>query len=144
MCCVCCAVGPVASASASRSGIIGIVETYVPKIVEAEGKVVSALGEYERTGELTKTDEALNKNIKLLQEMRSKIAAQSAASRRVKRAKHRLEKGLNRVIGAERGLENALTVKHTNPEAAKAEAEKAILAIKRADREISEAEALLT
>jgi hypothetical protein len=143
VCCACCAVGPVASASASRFGIIAIVETYVPKIVEAEGRVVSALGEYERTGALTKVDEALNQNITLLQEMRSKIAAQSAASKRVKLAKRKLEKGLRRIISAERGLENALAVKHTNPEAAKADTKKAIAAIKRGDKEISEADVLL-
>jgi hypothetical protein len=141
--CVCGAFGPVASAAASKAGIKRVVETYVSKILEAEGKVLSALGEYDRTGELGKVDAAIGENVKLLHEMRSKIAAQSAGSRSVKQAKRKFETALKRIIRAESGLERALALRSTNPEAAQTEANDALAAIKKADTELDEAVALL-
>jgi multidrug resistance efflux pump len=116
---------------------------YVPKILDAEGKVVSAVGEYDSTGDLAKVDAAVNENIKLLKEMRAKIARQSAGSRRVKLAKKKFKKALTRVIQAEGSLEGALALKSSNPEAATSEANNALAAIKTADKELSKAASLL-
>lgn len=135
--------GFAASAGASNASIKQVLKSALPQIVEEEGRVVTALDEYKKTGNLAPVDEAVNKNVALLKEIRAKIAKQHASNAKGRRGKAKLERGLKRVARAYKKLERALGLKHTHPGASKKLARKALRAIKKADRELEEAVALL-
>ena len=136
-------VGFVASAQASNASIKQVLKRALPQIIEEEGHVVTALGEYKKTGNLTPVDEAVNKNIALLKEIRGKIAKQHASNAKGRRGKTKLERGLMRIARAYKKLETALGLKHTHPAASKKLARKALRAIQKADKELEEGTALL-
>lgn len=136
-------VGFLASAQASNASIRQVLKRAVAQILEEEGHVVTALGEYKKTGNLTAVDEAVNKNVALLKEVRAKIAKQHASNARGRRGKTKLERGLTRIARAYKKLEAALGLKHTHPAASKKLARRALRAINKADKEIGEATKLL-
>jgi hypothetical protein len=130
-------------ASASESSIKAAIRSYNSKLLEAEGHVVSALGEYKQSKQPAGVQSALQGSVTVISALRSKIAAQSAGRPRVKRAKLKIEKGLGAVIVAYRGLETAYGEKGASPEAAEAEAAKALVAVKRGRKELLEGVKLL-
>ena len=132
-----------ASAQASGASIKQVLKEDIPKITAEEAKFVSALSEYEKTGDVTPVDESLDANIALLQEVRKEIGTQSAENKRVRRARSEIKRALQRVIGAYRHLKAAFNVKSTNPKAAKKKAKAALKAIGKADKELTQAAKLL-
>jgi len=137
------AAGPVASACASNASLKKVLETDLPKILAEEAKFTGALSEYEKTGDVSTIDAALNSNIEIVLTTRSEIAAQKVLGKSFGIAKAKLEKALARIIRAYRRLKVAFSVKHADPRAAKREAKRAVSAITRADRELLEATVLL-
>jgi tRNA-dihydrouridine synthase len=142
-CCALIAATPVTSARASAASIKQVLKEEIPKIAEEEAKFLEALSEYEKTGDVTPVEESLDANIALLREVRREVAKQGAENKRVRRARREIKRALQRVIGAYRRLKTAFSVKATNPTAAKQKAKAALAAIKRADRELTQAAKLL-
>ena len=134
---------PVTGASANDASIKTVLRTYLPKILESEGKVVTTLGEYKQSGNPSGFQAAMTNAISVLQALKSKIAAQSATSRRVQRAKSKLEKGLQAVITAYGALKTAVGEKKASPEAAKAEAKKALISVKKGQKQLRQGVSLL-
>jgi hypothetical protein len=133
----CVAVGvPVAGASASEASIKAAIVSYNLKIVAAEGKVASALEEYEQTKDPTNVESAIAASVTVLKGLRGKVAHQPAGRTRVKKAKRKIEQGLESVIVAYEGLSGAFAEKGTSPEAASADAAKAIAAAKTGRKEL--------
>ena len=141
--CALIAAAPVASAQASGASIKQVLKEDIPKITAEEAKFVTALSEYQRTGEVKPVDESLDANIALLQEVRREIGKQSAENKRVRRARSEIKRALQRVIGAYRHLKTAFNVKSTNPKAAHKKAKAALKAIGKADKELTQAAKLL-
>ena len=135
--------GPVAGASASSASIKAAIRSYNSKILVAEGHVVTALGEYKTSKNPAGVQTALGASISVIRSLKDKIALQSAGRPRVKRAKAKIEKGLQAVIASYQGLDNAFGEKSVNPEEAKAEATKALAAVKKGRKELLEGAKLL-
>jgi hypothetical protein len=87
-------VGPVTGASASDASIKQVIREYSPTVLASERQVESALAEYKTTGNPSGVKTALTRAIAVLASLKSKIAAQSAASPRVKEGRAKLLKGL--------------------------------------------------
>jgi hypothetical protein len=137
-------VGPVSGASASDASIKAVIKSYTSKIDLAEGHLLSEIGRYAKSGNPTKVDAALGRSIEVFTSLKAKIAAQSASSGRVKRGKAKFEKGLGKIVTAYRRLKTAFGEKKSSPSAAKAEAKKALTAVKSGRRELREGARLLT
>lgn len=136
-------VGPIGSASASDASIRAVIRSYNSKIAIAEDRVVGAIGSYKQTGSPVKVQAALTKAIEVFQSLKRNIAAQSAARRRVKAGKAKLENGLQSVSVAYRQLAKAFGEKHASPATAKAEAKTALAEVKKGRAELVEGVKLL-
>ncbi len=134
---------PVAGASASDSGIKSLIKSYNGKIVTSEGKLLTAIGEYKSTQNPAPVVTALDNAIGVLRSLKSKIAKQSATAARVKKGKADLVKGLQAVIVAYGHLKVAFGEKAGSPSAAKENAEKADLAVKKGRVDLAEGLKLL-
>lgn len=137
-------VGPVSGASASDASIKAVVKSYTSRIDIAEGHLLTAIGKFKQSGNPQEVDAALGKSIGLFTSLKAKIAAQSASSGRVKMGKAKLEKGLGKIVVAYERLKTAFGEKKTSPSAAKAEAKKALLAVKSGRKELLEGAKLLS
>jgi hypothetical protein len=135
--------GQVSAASASDASIKAVIKSYDSQILVTEGHLVTAIGEYKKSGNPSGVQTALQKSIKVLASLKSKIAAQSASSQRVKLGKAKFEKGLQSVIVAYGHLKKAFGEKKVSPQAAKAEAKKAVSAIKSGSIQLKEGAKLL-
>jgi hypothetical protein len=133
----------VTGASASDASIKAVVKSFDSKILVAEGHVVSALGEYKKTGDPSGVKSAIGKSIAVLSSLKAKVAVQSAPAGRVKTGKAKLVKGLSAVVGAYRKLSVAFGEKKVSPAAAKTEAAKAVVAVDKGRKELREAVKLL-
>jgi hypothetical protein len=136
--------GSVTGASASDASIKAVIKSYNSKILVAEGHVVSAIGEFKDSGNPTKVQAALQKSITVLGALESKISAQSASSPKIKLGKAKFDKGLQSVVVAYRRLKAAFGEKKVSPQAAKAEAKKAVLAVAKGRKELREGAKLLS
>jgi hypothetical protein len=134
---------PVAGASASNASIKSLIKSYNAKIVTSEGKLLTAIGEYKSDQSPAPVVTALDNAIGVLRSLKSKIATQSAASSRVKKGKADLVKGLQAVIVAYGHLKVAFGEKAGSPSAAKENAEKADLAVKKGRVDLAEGLKLL-
>jgi hypothetical protein len=135
--------GPATGAMASDASIRAVLKSYSSRILISEGHVVTAIGEFKKSGNPNGVQAALKRATGVLSSLKSKIAAQSASSRRVKEGKAKLENGLGAVIGAYRHLKTAFGEKQSSPQTAKAEAKKALRAIKQGASELREGAKLL-
>jgi hypothetical protein len=135
--------GPVAGATASDASIKSVIKSYDSRLLVAEGHTVTAIGEYRQSGNPSGVKAALTKSIALLRSLRSAIAPQSASSPRVKAGKAKVEKGLGAVILAYQHLKKAFGEKKASPQNAKAEAKKALSAIRKGRKELREGARLL-
>jgi hypothetical protein len=133
-------VGPVTGASASDASIKQVVSEYNPKILASERQVESALAVYKTTGEPDGVKTALTGAIAVLASLKSKIAAQSAASPRVKQGRAKLLKGLGEVIV---GYGHLRTAVGESTAAARAEAVEASREIITGSRELAQGFRLL-
>jgi hypothetical protein len=136
--------GSAAGAAASDASIKAVIKSYNSRILVTEGHTVTAIGAYEKNGNPTPVKQALSKSITVLSSLKAKIAAQSASTHRVREAKSKFEQGLQSVIVAYERLKSAFGEKKANPTAAKAEAKKALAAIKRGRLQLREGAKLLT
>src|ERR1700689_1909597 len=127
--------GPVAGASASDASIKNVIKTNDAKIAIAEGRALTAIGEYKMTRNAAPGETALTNSIDVRHALKTQIARQTAGSSRVKEGKIKLEKGLHSVIVAYEHLKAAFNVKSVSPQAAKEQAEKAIVSVKKGRRE---------
>jgi hypothetical protein len=135
--------GPVTGAQASDASIKAAIKKAAPQILISEGHVVSAIGQYKLDRNSAPVQSALQKAIAVLRTLRSKIAAQPAVNPQVKLGKAKLEKGLHSVIVAYESLKSAFGLKLASPEAAKAEATKALETIKKGGKQLAEGVKLL-
>jgi hypothetical protein len=133
----------VAGASASDASIKRAIKTYNPKILVAEGHLVTAIGEYKTSGNPAPVITDLDASIRVLHSLKTTIAAQAAVSNRVKEGKSKLLKGLHAVILAYDQLKVAFGEKAGSPTAAKENAAKAELAVKKGRKDLAEAVLLL-
>jgi hypothetical protein len=131
------------SASASDASIKQAIKSYAPKILVAEGQLLSAVGSYAKTGNPSKVESALSNSISVFHALRSRIAAQSAVATKVKEGKRKLLKGLEAVTSAYKHLKIAFAVKAVNSAAAKLQAQRAEAAVKKGRRELREGLQLL-
>jgi hypothetical protein len=136
--------GPVAGASASDASIKSVIKSYDSKILVAEGHVLSALGEYKKSGNPSQVDSAITKSVTVLQALKSAIAAQSASTPKIKTGKAKFETGLQTVITGYEHLKTAFGEKKASPQAAKEQASKALTSLKKAKSELREGAKLLT
>jgi hypothetical protein len=136
-------IGPLAGASASDASIKAVIKSFNSKILVAEGHVVTAIGEYKKSGEAGGVKTAIGKSVSVLSALKSKIAAQSASTPKVKAGKAKFDKGLQSVITAYRHLSTAFGEKKASPAAATAEAKVAIEAVNRGRKQLREAVKLL-
>jgi hypothetical protein len=114
--------GPVSGASASSASIKAAFKSYSGKIDVAEGHVVTAIGEYKTSKNAVPVQTAISESITVLGGLKSKVAAQPAGKPKVKKAKRKIEAGLQAVIVSYGLLSTAIGEDASNPEAAKAEA----------------------
>jgi hypothetical protein len=135
--------GPVAGASASKGSIESAIASYNSRILVAEGHVVTALGEYNTTKDASGVETAIGKSISVLGGLRGKVAIQPAARPRVRRAKLKIETGLQNVIGSYRRLGTAFAEQATDPAASTADATAALTAVKTGRRQLLEGVKLL-
>ena len=137
------AVGPVTGAWASKASIKGALKSYDGKIAVAEGHTLTALGEYKTTKNAAPVEEAISQSVTVLSALRTKIESQSAGTPKVKAAKSKLVKGLEAIILSYGKLKAAFADKASSPEAAQAEATKALAAVKIGRKQLNEAAKLL-
>lgn len=135
--------GPVAGASASDASIKAVIKSYDSKILVSEGHVVTAIGNYKKSGSPSGVTTAIGKSIVVLRSLKSAIGAQSASSTKVKEGKVKFEKGLKGVIVAYEHLKTAFGEKQASPQAAKVQASKALKSLKQAKSELREGAKLL-
>jgi hypothetical protein len=135
--------GPIAGASASDASIKSVIKSYDSKILVAEGHVVSALGEYKKSGDPSGVTSAITASVGVLRSLKSAIAGQSASSPKVKQGKAKFEKGLQKIIVGYQHLKTAFGEKKASPQAAKQQAAIALSSLKRAKKELNEGAKLL-
>jgi hypothetical protein len=135
--------GPLGAASASDASIQAVMKSYEPKILVAEGQVVTALGEYKTSAVPTGVEAAIVNSSEVLRALKAAIAAQPAVGKRVKRGKAKVETGLGSVILGYRQLDLSFTELMSRPVHAKAEAKKALATVKKGSKELNEGAKLL-
>jgi predicted acyltransferase len=135
--------GPVASAGASDASIKSVIKSYSSRILVAEGHVVSALGEYKKSGDPSGVTSAITASVSVLRSLKSAIRTQIASSPKVKQGKAKFEKGLQKVIVGYQHLKTAFGEKKARPQAAKQQAAIALNSLKRAKKELNEGAKLL-
>jgi|CZKG01.1.fsa_nt_gi hypothetical protein len=135
--------GPVTGAMASKASIKEAFRSYSSKIAVAEGHTLTAVGEYKTTKNAAPVEEAITNSIAVIGGLRSKVAHQSAKTPKVKAAKAKFVKGLKAIIVSYEKLKAAFADKASNPEAAQAEATKALAALKSGRKLLGEAVKLL-
>jgi hypothetical protein len=136
-------IGPVSSASASKASIKAAIVSYGSKIDVAEGGVLTAVGEYKETKDPAPIEAAITKSVAVIGALKAKVARQSAAAPRVKRAKSKIQAGLQAVIVGYDELSTAYGEIASQPEAASSEAAKADAVVKKGREQLSEGVRLL-
>jgi hypothetical protein len=135
--------GPVASALGSAKSIKAAIVSYNARVDTAEGAVLTALGEYEKSKEPAALQAAIENSKNVLGALEVAVSHQSAGTNRVKRAKARIVKGLQALVVGYGELSVAYGEKAASTEAAVAEATKALAAVKVGRKELLEGVKLL-
>ena len=141
LCCV--FIGPVASASASSESIRAALVSYLGKIDTAESHVQTALNEYKVSNDPAGVQQALSGAIAVMNGMEFKVERQAAVAPRVKEAKTKVEKGLQKVIVGYEELAIAYGERAANPQAAVTTATRAVKLVKQGGAELREGVNLL-
>ena len=136
-------VGPVSAAGASSGSIKAAIVSYGPKIDVAEGHVLTAIGEYKESKNPTAVQAAISSSVGVLGSLKSDVAHQSARAPRVKKARAKVEGGLQAVIAGYQDLSTAYGEAAASPEAAGTEATNAVIAVKKGQTELREGVKLL-
>lgn len=134
---------PVAGASASNATIETVIVSYNARILTAEGKILTATGEYDKSHNPSGVRSAIANSIATLKSLKSKLAAQSASTANGRKGKRKFEKGLQTVVVAYGHLSKAFGEKNVAPAAAKTDLKKALRGVKRGQTELREGARLL-
>jgi hypothetical protein len=116
---------PVPAASASVASIKATIVSYGPRIDVAEGRVLTVLGEYKESTGPAEVESAISDSMAVLGSLKDKIAEQPVRARRARKAKRKIEDGLQTVIAAYGDLSEAYAQKTANPSGAVTEAKNA-------------------
>lgn len=134
---------PVGGAYASDASIKAAIKSYDSKLLVADGHLETAIGEYKKSGNPGEVQAALQKSIAVYSSLEAKIAAQPASTQRVKLGKVKFDKGLQSIVLAYQRLKKAFGEKKVSSAAAKAEAKKALSAVRTARTQLREGAKLL-
>ena len=137
-------VGPLGSVQASTSSLRAVINTAGPTITFDEGRVLTSLGTYESTGNPAPVRLAIAAEIKDLNALKFAVAAQSSSTLRVKKGKAEFLKGIRSIVSAYGKLSKAFGEATIKPQAAKAEAKKAVVIVHKGRRQLKAAIKLLS
>ncbi|HWJ51312.1 MAG TPA: hypothetical protein VNR42_09845 [Solirubrobacteraceae bacterium] len=141
LCCV--TVGPIAGAAASSRSIKVAIVRYGPKIKASEEAVSKAVEEFKTSNDPTGVESAIGNAAAVLSSLRSKVAHQSAATPRVKKAKTKILQGLHALVAGYKVLSKAYAEKATSPAAASADAHSSLVLIAKGKKELDQGASLL-
>lgn len=141
LCCV--TLAQAATAAASSKSIKAAIVSYGPRIEASEEAVTKAVNEYNASKDPTGVEAALGKAAAVLSSLRAKVAHQSAATARVKRARAKIVNGLHVIAGGYKLLSKAYAEKAASPEAANKDAAHAVALVKSGKRELNQGASLL-
>lgn len=130
--------GPVTGAFASKASIHAVIAKAGPKILEVEGHVLTAEGEYNKTNDPAPVEAAIDKSVAVLSALRHRVAAQSASAPRVRAGKRNVVAGLEGIIVGYGHLKTAFADKATDLEAATTEAKAAVTAVGNGKRRLQQ------
>jgi predicted urease superfamily metal-dependent hydrolase len=107
-------VGPVAVAQANNNTLRKTLNTYAPKIVKDENAVKNGLVGYPH-GKVRPLVRALKREVRDLHRLRNKLAHERASSRKGKKAKNDIIKGLSLIASAYGALRKDVQAAHGGP-----------------------------
>ena len=136
--------GATSAAQASDASIKAIIVIYNPKLKADAARDASTLLTYAKTGNSGPLRIALAAEVKDLNSLKSKVAAQSASSPRIKAGKAKFTSGIASVVKGIRKLSKAIGLKPVKPKLAKAEAKRADVILKRGSSQLRTALKLLS
>ena len=131
------------SASASEASIKAVFKRFAGRIDVAEGHVLVASGEYQQTKNPAPVQKAIAESVGVLEEFKDSVAAQSAGTRRVRRAKADVVAGVKAVIAAYQLESTAFTEQAVDPQVAKTELAAAVVQNAAGQRELRQGVKLL-
>jgi hypothetical protein len=137
-------VGPVGSVHASAASLRAVIKSSDPTITFDEGRVLTSFGTFESTGNPAPVRLAIAAEIKDLNALKFAIAAQRASSPRTKKGKSEFIAGIRSIVSAYRKLSKAFGETTVKPQAAKTEAQKAAVIVKKGRRQLKAAIKLLS
>lgn len=139
-------IGPTSVATANKASIRAAITSYSSKVDVAEGRVLTAVGEYKESKDPKDpagVQAAIANSVAVITALKAKVALQSAVAPRVRKAKRKVESGLQAIIVGYKELSVAYGENATSPEAAAAEATKAEVAVKQGRKQLTEGVKLL-
>jgi hypothetical protein len=135
--------GPMAGAGASDASIKAAIKSYNGVITSDEGRVLTAIGTAESTGNAAPLQLALVAEERDLHALRSKVAAQSASSPRGRAGKAKFLAGIGSIVKAYRKLGKGVGELKANPAAGRADIKRALTIVKRGRAQLNAAVKLL-
>lgn len=121
--------GPLASASANRSSIVAVIESYNSKILTDEGHIETALGVYEVSKKPDELLASIKAEVNDLKGLRSAVRSQHANTPKVRKAKGKIDRGIELIASADENFARAVE-SSSNPLEAKADAERTVSEVK--------------
>ncbi len=134
---------PAANASASVASIKAVILSYGPKIDAAEGRVLTALGEYKESTGPAEVESAIGGSVAVLGSLKRKVAEQPVGTRRARKAKGEIVSGLQAVVVGYEDLSEAYAERTTNRSAAVTEATNAEARVKEGQKDLRDGVKLL-
>jgi hypothetical protein len=135
--------GPVTSAGASNASIKAVITSYNGVITSDEGRVLTAIGTAESTGNAAPLHVALVAEERDLHALRSKVAAQRASSARGRAGKAKFLAGIGSIVKAYRKLDKGVSELKANPAAGRADIKRSLAIVKKGRAQLNAAVKLL-
>jgi hypothetical protein len=129
-------IAPATEASASVASIKAVFVSYSPRIDVAEGRVLTALGEYKESTGPAEVESAIGGSVAVLGSLKRKVAEQRVGTHRARNAKRKIESGLRAVIVGYEDLSEAYAQRTSNPSAAVTEAKAAVARVKEGQKDL--------
>ena len=123
--------GSVTSAGASDASIKAVIQSYNGVITSDEGRVLTAIGTAESSGNAAPVHVALVAEERDLHVLRSKVAAQSASSPRGRAGKAKFLAGIGSIVRAYRKLDKGVGELKVNPAAGRADVKRALAIVRK-------------
>lgn len=114
--------GSASTAWGSETSIKAVIVSYAGKIEIAEGRVITAVGEFRETKNVAPLETAISGSVSVLRTLQARLSRQGAHSSRVKEAKAKIVGGLRELVVAYEQLAAAYNEYLTNPNAARSAA----------------------